>query len=70
MYALDEIRPEFTRKMINDAKMYCRRNRKRLNKTVDILMENPSYYQVVKRNLAYKQLEKRSISTSHLLAHE
>ena len=67
MYPLDEIRPEKTTKMINDAKMYCRRNRDRLSKTVNILMENPTFFQNAKRRIAYQQLEKRSNSTSRLL---
>ena len=64
MYPLDEIRPEKTLKMTNDAKMYCRRNRDRLNKTVDILMENPTLYQKAKRRMAYQQLEKSPARTS------
>jgi len=67
MYPLDEIRPEKTLKMTNDAKMYCRRNRDRLNKTVDILMENPTLYQKAKRRMAYQQLEKSPARTSRLL---
>ena len=67
MYPLDEIRPEKTLKMMNDAKMYCRRNRDRLNKTVEILLEKPTFYQKAKRRIAYQQLEKRSSPTSRLL---
>ena len=67
MYPLDEIRPEKTTKMINDAKMYCRRNRDRISKTVKILMEKPAFYQKAKRRMAYQQLEKRSSPTSRLL---
>ena len=67
MYPLDEIRPERTAKMLNDAKMYCRRNRDRLSKTVNILMEKPTFYQKAKRRMAYQQLEKRSHPTSRLL---
>ena len=69
MYPLDEIRPEKTAKMLNDAKMYCRRNRDRLSKTVNILLEKPSFYQKAKRSIAYQQLERssRSNPTSRLL---
>ena len=68
MYPLDEIRPEKTAKMLNDAKMYCRRNRDRLNKTVNILMEKPTFYQKTRRRIASFQLEmSRSNPTSRLL---
>lgn len=67
MYPLDEIRPEKTAKMLNDAKMYCRRNRDRLSKTVNILMEKPTFYQKAKRKIAFDQLQKRSTPPSRLL---
>ena len=69
MYPLDEIRPEKTAKMLNDAKMYCRRNRDRLSKTVNILMEKPTFYQKAKRKIVSHEFERssRSNPTSRLL---